>query len=89
MKRKITALILIFALALSGCCYAPGNERASFMEKWLKLPSMSMGDYQTFSYNSSCREGKGMSIYRFSFKSFAQKAASPAAAFSNTSSEQA
>ena len=47
MKRKITALILIFALALSGCCYAPGNERASFMEKWLKLPSMSMGDYQT------------------------------------------
>ena len=47
MKRTITALILIFALTLSGCCYAPGNERASFMEQWLKLPSMSMGDYQS------------------------------------------
>lgn len=47
MKRKITALILIFTLALSGCCYAPGNERASFMESWLKLPSMPMGDYQS------------------------------------------
>lgn len=47
MKRKITALILIFALALSGCCYAPGNERASFMEKWLRLPSMTMDDYQS------------------------------------------
>lgn len=47
MKRTITALILIFALTFSGCCYAPGNERASFMEQWLKLPSMSMGDYQS------------------------------------------
>lgn len=47
MKRTITALILIFALTLPGCCYAPGNERASFMEQWLKLPSMSMGDYQS------------------------------------------
>ena len=47
MKRKITALILIFALALSGCCYAPGNERASFVEKWLKLPALPMEDYQS------------------------------------------
>ncbi|MBE6922352.1 MAG: hypothetical protein E7465_04115 [Ruminococcaceae bacterium] len=57
MKRKIAALILIFALALSGCCYAPGNERASFMEKWLKLPSMPMDDYQsTKNYEGSQAE---------------------------------
>lgn len=47
MKRKITALILIFALALSGCCYGPGNERASFIEQWLKLPALPMEDYQS------------------------------------------
>lgn len=47
MMRKITALILIFALALSGCCYAPGNERASFIEQWLKLPELPMEDYQS------------------------------------------
>jgi len=47
MKRKITALILIFAMALSGCCYAPGNEQASFIEQWLKLPELKMEDYQS------------------------------------------
>lgn len=47
MKRKITALILIFAMVMTGCCYAPGNERASFEEKWLKLPEMKMDDYQS------------------------------------------
>jgi D-alanyl-D-alanine dipeptidase len=47
MKGRITALILIFAIALSGCCYAPGNERASFVEQWLKLPDMKMEDYQS------------------------------------------
>lgn len=47
MKRKITALILIFAMVLSGCCYAPGNERASFIEQWLKLPAMKMEDYHS------------------------------------------
>ena len=47
MKRKIAALILIFAMALSGCCYAPGNERASFEEQWMKLPELKMEDYQS------------------------------------------
>ena len=47
MKRKMTALILIFALVLSGCCYAPGNERASFIEQWLKLPVLALDDYKS------------------------------------------
>lgn len=47
MKRRIAALILIFALVLSGCCYAPGNERASFVEQWLKLPELPMEDYHS------------------------------------------
>lgn len=47
MKRKITAVILIFVMALGGCCYAPGNERASFIEQWLKLPTLPMEDYQS------------------------------------------
>lgn len=47
MKRKLTALILIFALTLSGCCYAPGNERASFIDKWMELPSLPMEDYHS------------------------------------------
>lgn len=47
MKRKIAALILIFTLLLSGCCYAPGNERASFIEKWMTLPSLPMEDYHS------------------------------------------
>lgn len=47
MKRKLTALLLIFTLLLSGCCYAPGNERASFIEKWLQLPTLPMEDYQS------------------------------------------
>lgn len=47
MKRKLAALILIFALILSGCCYAPGNERASFIEKWLKLPDLPMENYHS------------------------------------------
>lgn len=47
MKRRITALILIFTLVLSGCCYAPGNERASFIDQWLKLPALPMENYQS------------------------------------------
>lgn len=52
MKRKFAALILIFALAVSGCCYAPGNERASFIEKWLQLPTLPMEDYQSMKEHS-------------------------------------
>lgn len=47
MKRKITAWILIFMLMLSGCCYAPGNERASLIDKWMELPSLPMEDYHS------------------------------------------
>ena len=47
MKRRITALFLIVTLALTGCCYAPGNERASFMEQWMKLPALPMEDYHS------------------------------------------
>jgi len=47
MKRRITALILLLATLLSGCCYAPGNERASFEEQWLKLPDLPMEDYHS------------------------------------------
>ncbi len=47
MMRKYAALLLIFALVLSGCCYAPGNERASFIEKWVELPSLPMEDYHS------------------------------------------
>ncbi len=47
MKRRLAVLILIFTLLLSGCCYAPGNERASFIEKWMELPTLPMEDYQS------------------------------------------
>lgn len=47
MKRKWLPLILVFAMLVSGCCYAPGNEQESFMEKWLMLPSVSLGEYQS------------------------------------------
>ena len=47
MKRKIAALILILALMLTGCCFAPGNERAAFEEQWMKLPELKMEDYQS------------------------------------------
>ena len=47
MKRNIVLLVLACALVFAGCSYAPGNERESFMEKWLQLPSISMGDYQS------------------------------------------
>lgn len=47
MKRKIAALILIFALMLTGCCFAPGNERTAFEEQWMKLPELKMEDYQS------------------------------------------
>ena len=53
MKRKLTALIMIFALALSGCCYAPGNERASFIDKWMELPSLPMEDYHSMKEHTS------------------------------------
>ena len=47
MMRKFAALILIFTVMLSGCCYAPGNERASLIEKWMALPSLPMEDYHS------------------------------------------
>lgn len=47
MKRRITVMILIFAMMLSGCCYAPGNEKASFIEQWMKLPELKMEDYHS------------------------------------------
>ena len=47
MKRKLFLLILVISLLVSGCCYAPGNERESFIEKWLKLPSVSLGEYKS------------------------------------------
>lgn len=47
MKRRLLLLILVFTLLVSGCCYAPGNERESFIEKWLELPSVSLGDYHS------------------------------------------
>lgn len=53
MKRRFAALILIFAMALSGCCYAPGNEQASFIEQWLKLPELKMEDYQSMKEQTS------------------------------------
>jgi D-alanyl-D-alanine dipeptidase len=52
MKRKVTALILLLSLMLSGCCYAPGNERASFIDRWMKLPAMPMEDYQSMKEHS-------------------------------------
>lgn len=53
MKRKSLLLILVFALILSGCCYAPGNERASFIEKWMELPALPMEDYQSGKLSST------------------------------------
>ena len=55
MKRRIAALVLIFTLLLTGCCYAPGNEQASFIEKWMALPTLPMEDYhsnKTYSQDS-------------------------------------
>ena len=53
MKRKYIPLILVFSMLISGCCYAPGNERGSFIEKWLQLPTMPMEDYQSNRVSSS------------------------------------
>lgn len=43
--KRVFLLILAFTMLLSGCCYAPGNERASFIEHWLQLPTMPMEQY--------------------------------------------
>ena len=53
MKRQFVAWILLLAMLLSGCCYAPGNERASFIEKWMQLPSLPMEDYHSMKEHSS------------------------------------
>lgn len=45
--KRIAALILICSMLLSGCCYAPGNERAAFIEEWMKLPALPMEDYHS------------------------------------------
>ena len=47
MGRRVTLLILIVSLVLGGCCYAPGNEKTSLMEMWMKLPTLPMEDYQS------------------------------------------
>lgn len=51
--RRFFLLTLIFAMVITGCCYAPGNERASFIEKWLALPSLPMEDYQSGKMSST------------------------------------
>lgn len=56
MKRKCLPLILIFAMVVSGCCYAPGNERVSFIEKWMELPTLPMEDYQSSRLSSENEE---------------------------------
>ena len=47
MGRRMSLLLLILALVLGGCCYAPGNERASVMDMWMKLPTLPMEDYHS------------------------------------------
>ena len=47
MKRRLIFWILIFALLLTGCSYAPGSERASFIEMWMNLPTLPLDDYQS------------------------------------------
>lgn len=58
MKRKITALMLMLSLVFSGCCYAPGNERASFIDRWMKLPTMPMEDYQSMKEHTQEQGGE-------------------------------
>lgn len=55
MKRNLVALLLAFTLLFSGCCYAPGNEQASLIDKWMKLPSLPMEDYQSMKEQSAER----------------------------------
>lgn len=45
--KRIALLILVLSLVLSGCCFAPGNERTPFIELWTKLPALPMEDYQS------------------------------------------
>lgn len=45
--KRLLLLILVVLMVCSGCCYAPGNERAPFIEKWMELPSLPMDDYQS------------------------------------------
>lgn len=47
MKRTFFVLIMAVSLLVTGCCYAPGNEQASFIEKWLELPELPMDDYES------------------------------------------
>jgi len=47
MRGRMIPWILILSLLVSGCCYAPGNERTSFIEQWMKLPALPMEDYQS------------------------------------------
>lgn len=47
MKRSVVILLLGISLVFTGCSYAPGNERAPFIEKWLELPSVELNDYQS------------------------------------------
>ena len=47
MMRRLTLFLLVFVVLFSGCCYAPGNERMSFVEKWMELPTLPMEDYHS------------------------------------------
>lgn len=57
MKRKLILLALVFVMLLSGCCYAPGNERAPFIEKWLSLPTLPMEDYESMGAGEQNQDG--------------------------------
>lgn len=46
MKRICLLLVLAMILGMTGCCYAPGNEQEPFIEKWLNLPTLPMGEYE-------------------------------------------
>lgn len=61
MKRFLLILTLILAVFVSGCSYAPGNERAPFIEKWLELPSITMDDYQSLKLPTDSTEPSDVS----------------------------
>lgn len=50
--KRVFLLTLVVLLVFTGCCYAPGNERASFIEMWMELPTLPMDEYQSQKLNS-------------------------------------
>lgn len=53
MKRICILLVLVIILGMAGCCYAPGNEQAPFIEKWLNLPTLPMEEYEPASIQAT------------------------------------